>query len=428
MHRTVSSLIIALTTAVGSVGSSPAFANAESAVVVDTPTATLTLKDGRTITGAIAREAGEYIWIDLGLGNAVMYGPDDYVKIERSGGAASSAPVELNTTTSYRDEPIEKKPGVFRAAVLSLEGTVGTHMAAPPLKEAIEELEEDQIDLLVLKVNSGGGMLIEIEKMSNIIENEFKPRFKTVAWIESAISAAAMTSYTCEDIYFMTRGNFGSATGWFQSGSGIGLVEGRDLEEALYLMERIAERGEHSPELFRSMQILEPLSAVLDSDGNPIEFRNDLTGDVIINEADDIISFNSQEAVRWNLSRGVADSISELGAMIIEQNPDLGIQDIVWVGERLEDEPYPITEAEKLQRTWREEADFIDNRLGELFTKYQMSLQNAQARRSFTAQAERYLAQLERLARKHTNLAFTRNLSEEWFRQQREFIADLRRR
>ena len=44
--------------------------------------------------------------------------------------------------------------------------------------------------------NSQGTMnqLLEIQKLSDVIYNEYRKNFRTVAWIDYAISAAAMTS------------------------------------------------------------------------------------------------------------------------------------------------------------------------------------------------------------------------------------------
>ncbi|MEO0511478.1 MAG: hypothetical protein AAF108_01085 [Planctomycetota bacterium] len=396
--------------------------------VSDDPTAKVYLKDGRVIEGAILREIDGYIYLKVGIGE-MRIKPSDYTKIERRGGTASAAPVDLGEEKGYRTDPIVRADGVYRGAVISLEETVGTHMTATPLRDAIDELETDEIDILVLKVNSGGGMLIEIEKMSNVIHEEFKPRFHTVAWIESAISAAAMTSYTCNDIYFMPKGNFGAATGWFQRGGSIGLVEGRSLEEALYLMERIAERGEHSPELFRSMQVLEaPISYDRDEATGEVTIYADTSGQHILNDGSDILTLNSTEALHVNLSRGTAETLDEIERSIIANNPGMNIEDIVWVGDVEETELYPITEAERIQREWREEADFIETRLVELTNKYSQARANAQNVSAFVQRAERYLGELERYAKRHVNLAFTRNLSDEFFRREREFLAELRRR
>ncbi|MEO0631245.1 MAG: hypothetical protein AAFY46_11050, partial [Planctomycetota bacterium] len=48
--------------------------------------------------------------------------------------------------------------------------------------------------LVVIKIKSGGGFGLEVQKISDVIHEEFKPKFQTVAWIESAISAAAMSA------------------------------------------------------------------------------------------------------------------------------------------------------------------------------------------------------------------------------------------
>ena len=49
--------------------------------------------------------------------------------------------------------------------------------------------------------------------MSDVIHEQYKKKFRTVAWIDSAISAAAMTAHCLEEIYFTPQGNYGAARG-----------------------------------------------------------------------------------------------------------------------------------------------------------------------------------------------------------------------
>src|SRR5690606_34230378 len=142
---------------------------------------------------------------------------------------------------------------VPRIAVISLgEGgdkdMVGLFMTAEALKRAIPLLEKDNVTDVVFRIQSGGGALLEIQKLSDVIHNEFKPRFRVVAWIKSAISAAAMTAHCIEDIYFTSDGNYGACTGWYGQ---LTAVKGRDLEEVLYMMEKISARGKHDPKIMR---------------------------------------------------------------------------------------------------------------------------------------------------------------------------------
>src|ERR1041384_4869288 len=136
--------------------------------------------------------------------------------------------------------------GVPRAAVISLgdhdKEMVGQFITADSLDRCIPLLEKEHIDIVAIRINSGGGALLEIQKLSDEIEFKFKPKFRTVAWIEHAISAAAMTAHCMEEIYLMPGASYGACTGWYGQ---LTAVKGRDLQEVLYMMEKISARGKH---------------------------------------------------------------------------------------------------------------------------------------------------------------------------------------
>ena len=114
-------------------------------------------------------------------------------------------------------------------------------------------LEEEKIDIVVFRFYSGGGLLLEIQPLSDIIQSKYKKKFHSVAWIESAISAAAMTAHTFNDIYFTSQANYGACTGF--AGSLDRPVVGIELEEVLAMMEKISDRGGHDTRIMRAMQI-----------------------------------------------------------------------------------------------------------------------------------------------------------------------------
>ena len=58
------------------------------------------------------------------------------------------------------------------------------------LERSIPMLEEEKVEIVVFRVNSGGGALSEIQKISDVIECKYKPKFRVVAWIESATACA----------------------------------------------------------------------------------------------------------------------------------------------------------------------------------------------------------------------------------------------
>ena len=363
------------------------------------------LKDGRELKGTIVKEQNGYIWLDLGVGPEMFISPADIQEIVRD----SDEPIPTGDegfavkSDDAKEKSWERIPGVTRAAVITAEGTVGMQMAAKPLREAIPMLKEEGVDLVVFKVHSGGGLLLEIQRLSDLLQNEYKPEFQIVGWIDSAISAAAMTAITIEELYFMPKGNFGACTGWHGQ---LVAVEGRGLEDVLYKMEKISARGNKDPQIMRAMQINEELSYDINEQTGEVNFYQNLNGEHILNDGNYILTFTAASAEACGFSSGTAGTLEELQALL-----EKSVGEIVWVGE---------------------EVNYQDARLGEVITKYRMELGNAQSvgvnqRGGFLKRAESYLARIKRMVDINPNLGLMQNLTDDWFRQQEEIIRNLRR-
>jgi len=334
------------------------------------------LTDGRVIEGDIIREAESFIYVRVMIGGVPK---DELVLRSKIESIERDEPEEAPEKDAGRDEwdddfddADEPRDGSVRVAFITLEDTVGQYMFAPALHDAVEAIEDDDVDVVILQVNSGGGALVEIEPLINVIEDEIKPNYRVAAWIESAISAAAMTSSICEEIYFMSEGNMGAATGFRQTSSGAERMEGRELEEVLRWMETVSERGQKDPLIMRAMQVPTNLSADFASDGSVV-WRNDLDGQHIVATEEDILTFDSQTAVKYKYAQGVADTKDELmNAM--------GISDWVEVAK----------DGDEVMVRHREEVRRGDAEVGKLWTLF-----NIAANQGDITKARRYLAQLK---------------------------------
>ncbi len=398
---------------------------------------TLKLKDGRTLDGTVAREQGGYVWFKYkvgGMETTQMFSPAEISKLEKTSNTpATPAPTKatepakpVDTTKPVDAKPVTEKPATPaprivgnapRAAIITLgEGgekdMVGLFMTADAIERAIPLLEKEKVEIVVFRINSGGGALLEIQKLSDVIELKYKPKFRVVAWIESAISAAAMTAHCIEEIYLMPKGNYGACTGW--SGQLVA-VKGRQLEEVLFMMEKISARGKHDPKIMRAMQIMEPLSCNIDENGDVQWFQND-SGTYIVNEKERILTFNSETALKYKFSRGTAASIEELGKL-------MGYTELVWVGKQIPGVPYPVCEAEELQRSFRNRTFTDTERLREYFDTYQTNVGVAQSlpleeRGKFVARARTALDNIKRMVKNNPNLAlFQFGMLEEQFKE-----------
>jgi hypothetical protein len=402
----------------------------------------VTLNDGRVVEGEIARELNGSVWIKTADGQTQFFTASTVLRIERDvntgGGETPAAPgvTDPQPATAEPETPREPEKrtvssGAPRAAVLSFgdadsgKDMVGTYLTAQSLRECIPLLEEANVDIVVLRVNSGGGAILEIKRISDLLENEFKPRFRTVAWIDYAISAAAMTPHALSEQYFMRRGAYGASTGWYGA---LQAVAGRDLEEVLYLMELISERGGHDPRIMRAMQIMEPLSVDLDENGRVTAMYQSDEGEVVVNKAERVLCMTSQTATTIGFATGIADTLDELAKA-------MGLTEVEWVGEEVKGVPWPVSKADKHLWRFREQTARDEQSINEYFDGYNVAVSLAQQsppedRGKFIGFARRSLNSIVRMVDNNPNLAlFILNASEEdfrkWVREQEEMLRDL---
>lgn len=416
----------------------------------------VTLKDGTVLEGTITREVGGIVWMKTkiaGVEQEKMILPEELKSIAKEGDAEAK-PAEdtakaadgkkddvgaiTSAVLSGEGEEPQYKPGVPKALVLTMGDeenghTVGIYMTADIVRRAIPTLEKelgtDRTGILVIRIHSGGGLLLEIQRLSDLIEYELKPRFRVVAWIDHAISAAAMTAHCIEEIYFTTDGEYGSCTGF--AGGADRPVEGYELQEVLAQMEKISDRGKHDRLIMRAMQIQQALSATVYPDGTVKFFPDTTSGEIVVNRANDkvqeVLTFNANSALKVKFSSGTADSLSDLARL-------MNVPEIQWVGKQVKGVPWPISKSEEMQIKFRRQTKEDAEALNRMWGQYQRLLGAAQAaqprdRPSFVGQARQSLERLKAMFKNNPNqkLLILGGSKEydRWVEQQERTLRDL---
>lgn len=362
---------------------------------------TFYMRDGRIIEGEITREGDEYVYVTYKVGEMArteLLLKSDIERIDRdsapadappptpapsspTGRPAPPAPAPAASTRLRADGDLP--PGTRKIAFITLEDTVGPLINADALVESVKLLEEDPPDIVVLHFNSGGGALVEVQKLSDVIEHQIKPKHRVVAWVTSAISAAAMTAWTCEEIYMEPRGNIGAATAFMTtSAAGAVAVKGEDLEQIFRMMEDITKRGNHDSIVMRAMQTPTDLSADIDPVTGKVTWHNNLDGQHIVSTTKQILTFNSIDAVKFGIARGVANTKDDLAAA-------LGASSWVEVGQS----------ADAYQQEFRASVKEAQVRAGELLSKL-----NVAERGRNLSRGRAFLGQLRGLVRRAPSL------------------------
>ena len=388
------------------------------------------LKDGRSFEGQVVREVNGLVWFKVGkISEPVLFRPSEIDRIDRTAAPEPEPDARAEQDRPKRDSA--RHSGAPRAAIITLgEGgdkdMVGLYMTADSLRKTIPLLEKENVDVVVLRINSGGGALLEIQKLSDVIQNELKPRFRTVGWIESAISAAAMSAHCLEEIYFTPQGNYGACTGW--SGQLVA-VKGRELEEVLYMMEKISARGHHDPAIMHAMQHSRyPLSCTIEADGTVTWYQDETSGDILVNPKGRILTFDAPEALKYGFSQGTAATYEELGHL-------MGYEELDWVGEFGPTDIYPVCDAEKYMRQFRNQVHEDEQRVREYIFKFRSAVETAQGtpredRGKFVNLARKALNQIVRAVDNNPNfplfeLNMRPDLFPEWVEQQKQLLRDL---
>ncbi len=378
------------------------------------------LNDGRVLEGRVDREGEGFVYFVIVVGSiehTELFTAAQIKKIERDEPAGDPGKVQASTIvpgaaskSSARSVP----DGATRIVFISLEDEVGLYLNADALKHSVELAEPEKPDIVVLVVNSGGGALAEVEPLSDIIHKELKKKYRVVAWIRSAISAAAMTSLNSEEIYMTRQGNIGAAVAFTQdSGGQTKAAEGKNLEEILKIGEELARRGKRNPLIVRAMQKFMLLSCDIDENGVITWYDSD-KGQFLVNPNDRILTFNAIDAEKFGVSKGMAETKEELAKL-------MGVSEWVEVG----------LKADEYQAEFRKNVKTIQARLNELGPRLDRAMaaagqgSDAATRNQSIGKARQILGELRSLVRRAPSVEKYMGFNRQWFADREEELRKL---
>ena len=207
--------------------------------------------------------------------------------------------------------------------VVPLHGTVGTHIVAPVVEQSLQYAVSAKPDVLVLEIDSGGGVVSEKVKIVDLILNWKAKHSETrlVAVIKNkAFSAGAILALPCDEIYMITGSAIGATLAVAKDNLGRTFAlhsseVGEKYASTIRAKDRAAaEAGGHNTLLVDAMSDA-AIALRLGSRGQIEE----VTADADDNEMKDIIVrrgqllvLSTEEAVGCGLARAVVDDYDNL--------------------------------------------------------------------------------------------------------------------
>ena len=226
---------------------------------------------------------------------------------------AKKTPTSTTHKWGWPTEPNNGNTDLPKVFFLPIEGGVGDgtrHNEMKQIGEIADQYGPGQI--IVLKVKSPGGLVAEADRISETLL-DLGTRHTMVAWVQSAISAAAYTSLHCRQIYFMKTGNLGSATMF----AGQTAISGATLDAWVKKFGDMAVEHGHSRELVEAMITNGQLCSYDPGDDeNPPQIYGTLEGEVILSNEEQNLTINATDAVACGFAAGIADNEEELAVLL----------------------------------------------------------------------------------------------------------------
>jgi membrane-bound serine protease (ClpP class) len=186
-----------------------------------------------------------------------------------------------------------------------IEGTID--LGLPPfVKRIISQAESENAEAIIFEINTFGG---RVDAATQIKDAILSSKVTTIAFINRrAISAGALISLSCEKIYMTEGGLIGAATAVDMSGK-------KGSEKVISFMREemasTAEKRGRNTEIARGMVDEELEFSYLVVDGDSVNV-NDIEG----RKEGKLISLTTEQAIKYNISDGKAETFDELILML----------------------------------------------------------------------------------------------------------------
>ena len=248
--------------------------------------------------GADAKPSGNP---DSGPTSNPASGPDD--------GSSDADADAIELPNSLKFDPSKGMPVFY----LPMEGMVGGEFREEEIRAIAAEA--DLIgpgQTIVLHIDSGGGLVAEWQLIWQTIQ-DIKKRHRVVAWVKTAISAAASTSLACSFIVFEDSGSMGSITTLMGSSEAPMEMQERGAAE----LKEVLRQGGYSEHFARPFKIMKAeVSYDKDPETGICTFYPHAAGEYVLSDNQHVLTLNSREAIHCGMAVGLANTKEELGELL----------------------------------------------------------------------------------------------------------------
>ncbi|MCL4209133.1 MAG: hypothetical protein HRU76_12695 [Phycisphaeraceae bacterium] len=303
----------------------------------------IVLRDGRTLYGEVVSETDKTVafrhqidgvWTTQTIDRSSIKAlypqegdqSDGAGKPGGGGSDPSGAPASAPRPTPQRSPmaaPGQRRPGAPLVAVIPLHGQVGGLMDgstagtfdAMLLEGCLEEAEKQGASLVVLDIRSPGGLVSDMEAISELIL-DWNDRLRLVAWPDEAFSAAAIITLCCRDIIVRPTSLIGAATIVTRDREGgLSALDAKMASPHYARQRQYMERAGRPYAVVAAMTIQEAALWWSPVEGFVTETPRDSTGWTAVDSPSTILTMTGSDAVTWGLAAGSANKLEDVVAL-----------------------------------------------------------------------------------------------------------------
>jgi len=283
-------------------------------------------KDGRTFRGRVISQSDDKILFETDSGDIKMrmefrssevekLVKEDFPKPKTQPAASRPTTAPATGKSGEPTPPAIVKYDKPTYYLIPLRGEVGKTVQAQYLEKALADAVARQPTVVVIHMDSPGGLTNEVEPIVTALE-KYQRKLHVVVLVKRAMSAAAISSLACKQIYMQPMATFGAATAFQIGPSGMPADVDEKFRSAWRATGRAAaEVGGHEPLLAEAMiDARQDLHVEVGKDGKKV-IRSGRGDDMLVSQGK-LLAMTAKEALNCGLSSGTVSDVEELGSVL----------------------------------------------------------------------------------------------------------------
>ena len=198
--------------------------------------------------------------------------------------------------------------------VIPIKGVIGRHFTAGRMEACLKEAERLKPAVVVLELDTGGGDIIDAERIVDLIIAHKDLRF--VAFVRKALSAGATITLACEKIFVTESATIGGAVSYSVGSDGMPQDLPADVAEKFQsiwraVCRKAAEHGGH-PSLLAEAMVDPAFALTMREEGGKPVLERDGQGKMLKAKGR-ILTLTAREAVDCTLAEGLVPDLKAVG-------------------------------------------------------------------------------------------------------------------